>query len=343
MKHNFRHHHQHSINVKWSIIWVIIHSVSLFILSIILDYANIQNELFQLLIVGFGVTIIARIAKIFTANKRFIVDKWFIFWSLLNTFSVLVGYLFINLAGLTNSFWNMSLIAMLLVLMSHIIRRFRLTNTRLIFISIIIIGILFFAANGQSNFSNYFNKVILSEVGDIKNTDSESSGYQDKISDITEKIKVKVDEISEDLDPTSLKNVQKTFAELNDLRAEKGLRRLAWDGRAYEMAVSRSKDMAERNYFSHLTPEGECMQTLKSNYRFSSGETVAENIWMISGGTANPDEALTSWIGSPGHNANLFYKDHVKGAIGCYGRYCAFNGVNNDPYGLGAAPCSMYS
>lgn len=340
MKHKFRKNKGHSINIKWSLIWVVIHSISLFIIGFLLDYISIQNEFIQLLLLGFGVTIFARIAKIFTAKKRFIVDKWFIFWSLLNAFTIWIGYFAINLIGLTNSFWNVVIIAVLLVLIANIIRRFRLTNTRLIVLSIVIIAVLFFGTSEQSD--NYFNKIIFPEIENNANTESESTNYKDKISEIKENIKGKVNEISEELDTTSLKNVQKTFAELNDLRAEKGLRKLDWDNRAYEMAVSRSKDMSDRNYFSHLTPEGQCMQTLKSKYGFGSGETVAENIWMISGGTANPNEALTSWIGSPGHNANLFYKDHIKGAIGCYGRYCVFNGVNNDPYGLGAAPCSMY-
>lgn len=137
-------------------------------------------------------------------------------------------------------------------------------------------------------------------------------------------------------------NFKETFAKINELRKEKGLRTLDWDERAYTMCIERSKDMAKRDYFSHLTPDGECMETLKSKYGFRSGETVAENIWMISGGSYDADDALNSWIGSPGHYANLFYKDHVKGAIGCYERYCTFIGVNNDPYGLGAAPCSYY-
>lgn len=325
MKHKFRYH-QHSINVKWSIIWVIIHSLSLFIISLILDHIQIQNSFFQLILLGFGITVFARVAKIFTSKKKFIIDKWFIFWSLLNSFTIWLGYLIIQLIGLTNQLWTIVLIAVLLVLISHIIGRFRLSNTKLIILSIIIISILFFVTNEQSD----FNKII-------------SPNFKNNIFDIKENIKVKIDEIKEDLDSTSLKNVQKTFNKLNDLRAEKGLSQMEWDNRAYDMAVSRSKDMSDRNYFSHLTPEGQCMQTLKSKYGFGPSETVAENIWMISGGVADSDEALTSWIGSPGHNTNLFYKDHVKGAIGCYDRYCVFNGVHNDAYGLGAAPCSMYA
>ncbi|MDP1693984.1 MAG: CAP domain-containing protein, partial [Candidatus Woesearchaeota archaeon] len=272
MKHKFS---QHSINVKWSVTWVIIHSISLFMMSLILDYISIQNGFFQLIIFGFGITIFARVVKIFTANKRFIIDKWFIFWSLLNTFTIWLGYLIIQLIRLTNPLGTIVLTAVLLVLISHIIRRFRLSNTKLIVLSIVIIAILLFAINEQSD----FNKIISLDFESNENINSGNSNYQDKISDIKETIKINVNEIKGNLDSTSLKNVQKTFNKLNDLRTEKGLSQMEWDNRAYEMAVSRSKDMSDRNYFSHLTPEGQCMQTLKSRYGFGPMETVAENIW----------------------------------------------------------------
>src|SRR3989338_5345561 len=135
---------KNSINLKWSLIWVVIHSISLFIIGFLLDYINIQNEFIQLLLLGFGVTIFARIAKIFTAKKRFIVDKWFIFWSLLNAFTIWIGYFAMNIIGLANLFLNVVIIAVLLVLIANIIRRFRLTNIRLILISIVIIAVLLF-------------------------------------------------------------------------------------------------------------------------------------------------------------------------------------------------------
>ncbi len=351
-------HHKNSINIKWSLIWVVIHSISLFIIGFLRDYINIQNELIQLFLLGFGVTILARIAKIFTTKKRFIVDKWFLFWSLLNAFTIWIGYFSINLIGLTNPFWNVVIIAVLLVLIANIIRRFRLTNTRLIVLSMVMIAILFFGTNEQSG--NYFNKIIAPDIENTANAEPNSTNYNDKISEIKENIKVKVDEISEELDSNSEKNIQKkeekakaesieVFDYLNNLRSQKGLSKMVWDDRAYKMAVSRSKDMYERGYFSHLTPEGECMFTLKSEFGFKSNEIVAENLGgMTHYGNNEPIastsiyEPLESWINSPGHNANLFYSKHTKGAIGCYKAICAFNGVHNDIYGLGAAPCSMY-
>ena len=121
---------RNSINIKWSLIWVVIHSISLFVIGFLLDYINIKNEFIQLILLGFGVTIFARISKMFTAKKRFIVDKRFMFWSLLNAFTIWIGYFAINLIGLTNPFWNVVIIAVFLVLIANIIRRFRSRSAR---------------------------------------------------------------------------------------------------------------------------------------------------------------------------------------------------------------------
>lgn len=352
--------HRSRISIKWSIIWIFIHSISLLIMAIILDYLKIQNEFFQLLTLGFGITIFARIARILTTKKRFIVDKWFLFWSLLNAFTIWLGYIVIDLLDLASQFWNIILIAVFLVLIANIIRRFRLNRTRLVIVSLIIIGVLFFFTYGESDLHNYFGKIVPSTVQNNEKVETDSQNYEDDLSDIKENIKIVVSEIKEDIDPNSEKNIQKSlkkskeesmevFNYLNDLRTEKNIPRMEWDERAYDMAISRSKDMYERGYFSHKTPEGECMYTLKSQFGFGANEIVAENLGGMEyygdyepAPSATIYEPLQVWIGSPGHNENLFYSKHTKGAIGCYKAICAFNGVHTDPYGLGAAPCSMY-
>jgi len=90
-------------NFKWSVIWIIIHSISLFVLAIILQYFNIKNGIIQILFIGFGVTIIARLVKRITKKKQFIVDKWFFFWSLINTFTIWLMLLLISLLQITNN------------------------------------------------------------------------------------------------------------------------------------------------------------------------------------------------------------------------------------------------
>lgn len=146
-------------------------------------------------------------------------------------------------------------------------------------------------------------------------------------------------------------NCKAAFESLNTIRASYGRITLEWDNRAYELAVYRSKDMATRGYFDHVTPEGTCASEMKSNFGFSQNENIAENIWMtyyvgvsISGQPrANPNEAVTDWMGSRGHRYNLLYPDHTKGAIGCYVNVCTFYGVNTKYYGFGYGPCTTGS
>jgi uncharacterized protein YkwD len=137
------------------------------------------------------------------------------------------------------------------------------------------------------------------------------------------------------------------FNYLNEIRRRNGRKELEWDDRAYKLAVARSKDMSVRNYFDHVTPEGTCAKDMKSDYGFKSGEILAENcggMTHYAGGTPIPEtsvnEAVDSWMGSRGHRYNLLYEKHTKGAIGCYKSICVFYGVHNDPYGLGAGPCT---
>ena len=138
-----------------------------------------------------------------------------------------------------------------------------------------------------------------------------------------------------------------TFNYLNDIRRKNGRKELEWDDRAYKLAVARSKDMSERGYFDHITPEGTCAKDMKSEYGFKSGEILAENcggMTHYAGGTPIPgtsvDEAVDDWMSSRGHRYNLLYEKHTRGAIGCYKSICVFYGVHNDPYGLGAGPCT---
>jgi uncharacterized protein YkwD len=146
-------------------------------------------------------------------------------------------------------------------------------------------------------------------------------------------------------EPEREEECKQTFDKLNDIRGDYGKNRISWNQKANEFAVARSKDMYERDYFDHVTPEGECANTMKSSYGFRSNEYLAENAGGMSyyskGSVAGDcDEALAGWLDSRGHRYNVLYDDHNSGAIGCYYEICIFFGVHNDPYGLGAGPCA---
>lgn len=137
------------------------------------------------------------------------------------------------------------------------------------------------------------------------------------------------------------------FEYINSLRQMNGRAKITWDERAYSLAVDRSKDMYTRDYFDHVTPEGTCAKDMKLDYGFSRSDILAEN----AGGMTHYDdgspisstdvtEAVDGWMGSRGHRYNLLAADHKSGAVGCYKYICVFFGVHQNPYGLGAGPCT---
>ncbi len=151
------------------------------------------------------------------------------------------------------------------------------------------------------------------------------------------------------IEPEQKNESKEAFTYLNQLRKQNNRRTIEWDDKIYELAVSRSKDMYERNYFDHTTPEGKCVKDFQSAYGLNK-YTIAENLGAQYEGYNDRDMSFSKkidvkgqvdgWMDSRGHRYNLMYPDHVKGAIGCYYGVCAFLGANTDPYGLGAGPCT---
>ena len=90
---------------------------------------------------------------------------------------------------------------------------------------------------------------------------------------------------------------------INQQRSAAGLQPVQVDGPITTLARSRSNDMAERNYFSHTTPEGKnflpMMGESKITYKFA-GEILARNNYPDAEATKI---AIDSYLGSPAHKA----------------------------------------
>ena len=97
----------------------------------------------------------------------------------------------------------------------------------------------------------------------------------------------------------------RTYPGVNTIRAEHGLPALAPDGDLVQVARYRSKDMATRNYFSHVPPDG-CnyvcvMDKMEVPHSFA-GENIAWNTWDW---TQTADVAVQMWKNSPPHLENI--------------------------------------
>ncbi|MDP3765244.1 MAG: hypothetical protein Q8R04_01915 [Nanoarchaeota archaeon] len=162
-------------NFKWSVIWIIIHSISLFILAIVLQYFNVKNGIIQILFIGFGVTIIARLVKRITKKRQFIVDKWFFFWSIINTFTIWSILLLINVLPITNNLLSLFLIAIGLVIIAYFVKRLKITRTTMIITSIILFIVLLLFNSNSSILSDANSKIFSTQTVSAKSNNILSS------------------------------------------------------------------------------------------------------------------------------------------------------------------------
>lgn len=108
-----------------------------------------------------------------------------------------------------------------------------------------------------------------------------------------------------------LQSEQRMLARVNEERAKAGVKALEFDGRLVEVARTHSRDMFERGYFSHFSPEGEDvgdrLESAGIYYTFA-GENLAL--------APNVERAHTGLINSPGHRRNILDPAFTKVGIG---------------------------
>jgi uncharacterized protein YkwD len=99
-------------------------------------------------------------------------------------------------------------------------------------------------------------------------------------------------------------NEKRIFGLHNATRVNNGLKPLCVDPRLTKAARSHSREMIEKDYFSHSSYNGESVgQRLK---RFGYQRSVySENIAGGSGTYGNPDSTFRRWMNSSGHKSNI--------------------------------------
>lgn len=87
----------------------------------------------------------------------------------------------------------------------------------------------------------------------------------------------------------------------NAIRAEAGLPALSVDSRLMQSAAAKAADMATRNYFDHVNPDGYRMAYWINNAGYSyslAGENLAK-------GFSSIDRLINAWVASATHYKNL--------------------------------------
>lgn len=105
---------------------------------------------------------------------------------------------------------------------------------------------------------------------------------------------------SETTTTTLTSDEQEVFNLINQQRANNGLTALKIDNEVQNVARIKAKDMVQNNYFSHTSPTyGSPFDMLKS-FKISYN-TAGENI----AGNSSNSGAVTAWMNSSGHRANI--------------------------------------
>jgi len=98
----------------------------------------------------------------------------------------------------------------------------------------------------------------------------------------------------------------------NAARSAAGVQSLVQDSRLTALAVAHARDMAERGYFSHTTPEGKTFsdRLREAGVSGSAGENIA--------GNSSAGGAVQAWLNSSGHRANMVNSTFRRLGAGVY-------------------------
>ena len=99
---------------------------------------------------------------------------------------------------------------------------------------------------------------------------------------------------------------------VNVERTKMGLSSLVWDSKLADVARSHSRDMAERNFFSHTNPDGKSPFDRLKSFGISYSR-AAEN---IAAGQGSPEDVVKSWMNSAGHRENILNASFSKLGVG---------------------------
>lgn len=117
---------------------------------------------------------------------------------------------------------------------------------------------------------------------------------------------------SQEPDPEGMSKREQEVVDLtNEVRADEGCGPLRADDRLHEAAVAHSEDMAERDYFDHVTPEGvgPGERAERAGYDSWGGENIA---W----GYQSAEAVVEGWMDSDGHRANILNCDFEAIGVG---------------------------
>jgi uncharacterized protein YkwD len=108
---------------------------------------------------------------------------------------------------------------------------------------------------------------------------------------------------------------QQIFQKVNEARAEKQASQLSWKEELASEARRHAENMAIRHFFSHEDPKrGEISKRLDASG--VNWNRCAENIYREQGLQNPAEDAVQSWLQSPGHRQNMLDHGFAETGIG---------------------------
>ena len=109
---------------------------------------------------------------------------------------------------------------------------------------------------------------------------------------------------------------EQVFRAINRIREENHLVPLSAAKDLNAVARMHSQDMASRDYFSHISPEGDSLRARITRNGITNWNRVAENIAMNYGYGDPATIAVKGWLESPGHRHNIMDVNLTETGIG---------------------------
>lgn len=123
------------------------------------------------------------------------------------------------------------------------------------------------------------------------------------------------------IDPGTMSASERAYAEevlrlVNLERAGNGLSALAWHEEAAQVAYVHDVDMDQRNFFSHINPDGDSPLDRVVAAGITGFSSVGEN---IARGQTSPAQVMSDWMNSTGHRANILNAGFTHLGVGVHG------------------------
>jgi uncharacterized protein YkwD len=104
-------------------------------------------------------------------------------------------------------------------------------------------------------------------------------------------------------------NADEIVALTNIERVKHGLSPLRVNSTLTQIALAKAKDMIDKQYFEHVSPDGTDIGKLAQQYGYAYVH-IGENLAL--GDFASSSHVVNGWMDSPGHRANILGSDFVE-------------------------------